>query len=98
MVNVKKLHYLAVKTLPRLLRGISSKQIGDYYCLGCFHSYSTAEKLKKNERLCNNHKFCETEMPTEKKKNIKIFTTVKIIKDSSCIYCDIESSIKEIDT
>ena len=62
----EKWHYLAVKNLPRLLRGISSNHVGDHYCLGCFHSYSTANKLKKHERLCNNHKFCEIEMPTEK--------------------------------
>ena len=59
MVNVKKKkillmigdggkwHYLAVKNLPRLLRGISSNHVGDNYCLGCFHSYSPPNKLKK---------------------------------------------------
>ena len=67
----EKWHYLAVKNLSRLFRGISSNHVGDYYCLGCFHSYSTAEKLKKHERLCNNHKFCEIEMPTEKDKMLK---------------------------
>ena len=61
----EKWHYLAVKNLPRLFRGVSSNHDGDHYCLGCFHSYSKAKKLKKHERLCN-HKFCETEMPTEK--------------------------------
>ena len=53
----EKRHYLAVKNLPRLLRGISSNDDGDHYCLGCFHSYRTANKLKKHEKLCNNHKF-----------------------------------------
>ena len=64
----EKWHYLAVKNLPRLFRGISSNHVGDNYCLGCFHSYSTPNKLKKHERLCNNHKFCQIEMPTEKDK------------------------------
>ena len=66
-----KWHYLAVKNLPRLLRAISSNHVGDNYCLGCLHSYSTPNKLKKHERLCNNHKFCEIEMPTEKDKILK---------------------------
>ena len=43
--DAEKWHYLAVKNLPRLFRGISSNHKGDHYCLGCFHSYSTAEKL-----------------------------------------------------
>ena len=68
----EKWHYLAVKNLPRLLRGISSNHVGDYYCLGCFHSYSTADRLKKHERLCNNHKFREIEMPTEKNEKLNI--------------------------
>ena len=52
-------YYLAVKNLSRLLRGISSNHVGNHYCLGYFHSYSTAKKLKKYERLCNNRKSCE---------------------------------------
>ena len=44
----EKWHYLAVKNIPRLLKGISSNHVGDHYCLGCFHSYSTANRLKKN--------------------------------------------------
>ena len=34
----KKWHYLAVKSLPALLRGITSNHEGDFYCLNCFHS------------------------------------------------------------
>ena len=34
----KKYHYLAVKKLPALLRGITSNQDGDFYCLNCFYS------------------------------------------------------------
>ena len=42
----KKWHYLAVKSLSALLRGIASNNNGDFYCLNCFHSYSTKNKLK----------------------------------------------------
>ena len=37
----KKWCNLAVKSLPALLRGITSNHNGDFYCLNCFHSYST---------------------------------------------------------
>ena len=39
-------HYLAVRSLPALLRGISSSNNGDFYFLNCFHSYRTLNKLK----------------------------------------------------
>ena len=42
----KKWHYLAVKSLSALLRGIRPKHDRDFYCLNCFHSYSTKNKLK----------------------------------------------------
>ena len=38
---------MAVKSLPALFRGITSSNNGDFYCLNCFHSYRTSNKLKK---------------------------------------------------
>ena len=43
-------HYLVVKNLSRLLRGISSNHDGDYYCLNCFHSYRTENKLNAHKK------------------------------------------------
>ena len=37
----EKWHYLAVKSLSALFRGITSKHEGDFYCLNCFQSYTT---------------------------------------------------------
>ena len=48
-------HYLAVKRLSALSRGITSSNNGDFYSLNCFHSYRTFNELKKHERVCNNH-------------------------------------------
>ena len=42
----KKWHYLAVKSVPALLRGTTSNHNGDFYCLNCFHSYSSENRLK----------------------------------------------------
>ena len=42
----KKWHYLVVRSLTTLLRGITSNHHGDFYCLSCFHSYTTHNKLK----------------------------------------------------
>ena len=37
-------HYLAVKSISGLLRGITSNHNGDFYCLNCFHPYATGKK------------------------------------------------------
>ena len=47
----KKWHYLAARNLSALPRGILSSNNGDFYCLNCFHSYGTHDKLKKHERV-----------------------------------------------
>ena len=48
----EKWHYLAVKNLSALLRGITLKHEGDFHCLNCFRSYSTKNKLKQHKNLC----------------------------------------------
>ena len=42
----KKWHYLAVINLSALLREITSKHDGDFYCLNCLHSYRTKDVCK----------------------------------------------------
>ena len=63
--NNNNWHYLTVKSISRLLRGITSNRAGDFYCLNCFHSYTTKEKLKKHERICKDHDFYYPKMPNE---------------------------------
>ena len=52
--NNKNWHYLAVKSISRLFRGITSNNNGDFYCLNCLHSLRTDNALKKHERLRDN--------------------------------------------
>ena len=59
----EKWHYLAVKSFSALFRGITSKHEGDFYCLNCFQSYTTENKLKKHKKVCENHDYCYVEMP-----------------------------------
>ena len=67
----EKLHYLTVKRLSALFRGITSKHEGDYYCLNCFQSYNTKNKLKKDKKVCENHDYCYVEMSGEDNKILK---------------------------
>ena len=81
-------HYLTVKSLPALLKGITSKNHGDFYCLNCFHSYKTHNKLKKHERVCNNHDYSRVDMPKEHEK-MKYLLGEKSLKVPFIIYADL---------
>ena len=48
--NGENWHYLAINSLSRLLRGITSNHDGDYYCLNCFRSYRTENKLNVHKK------------------------------------------------
>ena len=87
-------HYLAVKSLPALLRGTTSNHHGDFYCLNCFHSYRTLNKLKKHERVCNNHNYCHVDMPKEHGK-IKYLPGEKSLKVPFIIHADLEYLLKK---
>ena len=50
ITDSKKWHYLAVKRLPALLRGITSNDDGEFYCLNCLHSYRTKINLKNMKK------------------------------------------------
>ena len=63
--NGENWHYLTVKNLSRLLRGITSNHVGDFYCLNCFHSYRTKNKLEAHEKICENRDYCHVEMSTK---------------------------------
>ena len=69
--NGENWHYLAIKSLPRLLRGITSNHDGDYYCLNCFHSYRTGNKLNVHKNVCENHEYFNIEMPSNANNLIK---------------------------
>ena len=54
----EKWHYLVVNNLSKLLRGITSNHHDGFYCLNCFHSYRTKNKLEAHKKICENHDCC----------------------------------------
>ena len=44
-------HYVTVKELPALLRGLTSKYCSDFYCLKCLQSLAT-ENNPKSVKVC----------------------------------------------
>ena len=51
-------HYLGVKKLSALLKGITLKNNRSFYCLNCLHSFRTKNKLESHKRVCENKDFC----------------------------------------
>ena len=78
--NGENWHYLTVKNLPGLLRGITSNHKADFYCLNCFRSYRTRNKLEVRKKICENHDYCNVEMPTKDNNIIKYNQGEKSIK------------------
>ena len=91
-------HYLAVKILSTLFREITSKHEGDFYCLNCFCSYSTENKLKKHKNVCEDHDYCFVEMPKEDNKILKYNHGEKSMKVPFIIYSDLEPLREKTDT
>ena len=84
--NGENWHYLTVKNLSRLLRGITSYHDGDFYYLNCFHSYRTKNKLEAHEKICENRDYCHVEMQTNDNNTIKYNQGEKSIKLPFIVY------------
>ena len=84
----KKWHYLAVTNLSALLQGNSSNHEGDFYCLNCFNSYTSKNKLKEHEEICNNHYSCRIEISKWVEKIVKNNPGEKSLKALFAIYLD----------
>ena len=96
--NGENWHYLVVKNLPGLLKGITSNYKEDFYYLNCFHSYRTKNKLEEHKKICKNHDYCHVEMPNEDNNIIKYNQGEKSIKLPFIIYADLECLLEKMDT
>ena len=83
------------KGLCPLLRGITSNRVGEFYCLNCFDSYSTKEKLKKYEKVCNDHDYCYVEIPDKDNKILKYKRGEKSLKAPFMIYAHLECLLEK---
>ena len=79
-----------------MLQGNSSNHEGDFYCLNCFNSYTTKNKLKEHEEICNNHDSCRIEMPDWVNEIIKHNLGEKLLKKPFAIYLDLECLFKKL--
>ena len=85
-----------MKNLSTWLKGITSNHKGDFHCLNCFLSYRTEKKLRKHERVCNDHDYCYVEMPDEGSKILKYNYGEKSLKVPVIIYADLECLLEKL--
>ena len=91
----EKWHYLAVINLSALLQGNSSNHEEDFYCLNCFNSYASKNKLKEHEEICNNHDSCCIKMPKWLEKILKSNPGKKLLKAPFAIYLGLECLLRK---
>ena len=65
---------------------ITSNHDGDIYCLNCFHSYRSENKLKKHEKIFNDHDYCYVEMPDEFSEILKYNHEEKSLKAPAMLF------------
>ena len=63
--NGKRWHYLTVKNLSAILRGLTSKHVCDFYCLIYLNFFRTKSKFESHKKLCKNKDFYGFVMPSE---------------------------------
>ena len=94
----EKWHYFVVKNLSGLFKGITSNHYGDFYCLNCFHSYRTKNKLEAHKKICENHDYCHVKRPTKDNNIIKYNHGEKFMKLPFLIYADLEWLLEKMST
>ena len=92
----EKYHYLAVTNLSVLPQRISSNHKEGFYCLNCFNSNTTKNKLKEHEEICNNHDSCHVEMPNWVNKMLEHNPGERSLKAPFAIYLDLECIFKKL--
>ena len=92
--NKERWPYLAVKKLFALLKGITSKHDGNFYCC---HSFKTKDKLESHKNVYQNNSFRGVAIPSEGNKILEFNQYRKSQKTLSIIYADLESLIKKVD-
>ena len=76
--------------MSALLRGITSKHNGDFYCLNGFYSFATEDALEKHEKVCKNYDCCYVEMSDKDNSILKYNPGEKYIKVLFVISADLE--------
>ena len=75
--------------MSELLRRITSKYNGDFYCLICLHSFRAENKHKFHEKVYKSKYICGIVMATKKNKILGLNQDMNSDKMPYSIYTDI---------
>ena len=81
----KKWHYFSVNNLLALFKEKLLNHKGDLYCLNCFNSYTSENKLKEHR----------IERPKQDEKILKYIPGEKSLKTTFTMYLDLECLLKK---
>ena len=87
---------MAVQKVSALLRGITSKNNGDFYCLNCLHSSRPKNKVEWHKKVRENKDFCNVIMPSGDTKIIEFNQNQKSDKAPFVIYAGPECIIEKL--
>ena len=88
-----KKKYLAGKKLSALLREITTKHYGDFYCLNYLHSFEKEKRLELHKKECKTKDFCNVIMPSEDTKILELNQYKKSDNAPIIINADLECII-----
>ena len=80
-----------------LLKGLTSNNNADFYCLNCLYTFRTKNKLASHKKVCENKDFCNVTLPFEDTKISEFDQYQTSHKAPFIIYADLECIIEIID-
>ena len=95
--NRERWHYLAVKKSSLLLKRITSKHHGDFYCLICLHYFAKENKRESHKKVWKNKDFRNVATPSKDTKILEVNQYQKWNNAPFVIYADLECLIENID-
>ena len=94
--NAIKCYHFVVETLFALIKGTTSTHKEDFYCLNCFNSNTTKDKLKNHYNVCRNQVCCYLKMLNEDNKILKHINGKKFMKHVFVSYFSLEYIFKKL--
>ena len=82
------LNYEEIKENPQRITKVKPKHHGGFYCLNCFHSFTTENKLQAHKRVCENKDSSNIIMPSDHAKILQFNKYQKSDKALFIIYED----------
>ena len=93
--DCNKWHYIAISSLSALLAKKSWNHHTDFYCLNCFNSHTSKNRLKEQKEIRNKHDSYRIEMPEWFEKILKYNPGEKSLRAPFAIYLDLKYLLKK---